>query len=122
MPCFTAESSCPIITLEFNYRDGQCLAGGLSTGQVAYWDMRKGPTAVAVSDVRSSHRDPVRSVYWIHSKTNTEFYSGSSDGQVQTRLKDIKRQSSIYKNERKQDRSIELNSKNKKNIYNNFHF
>lgn len=98
MPCFTAESPRPIVTLEFNYRDGQCLAGGLNTGQVAHWDMRKGPAAVAVSDVRASHRDPVRSVYWIHSKTNTEFYSGSSDGQVQARLKDIKSHGSIYIN------------------------
>lgn len=81
-PQFTVKSPHPIVTLEFNHRDAQCLAGGLTSGQVAFWDIRKGSDAVSVSDVRNSHRDPVRSVYWIYSKTNTEFYSGSSDGQV----------------------------------------
>lgn len=83
-PYFTIESTHPIITLEFNNKDAQCLAGGLMSGQVAFWDVRKGSANAAISNIRHSHRDPVRSLHWIHSKTNTEFYSGSSDGQVTT--------------------------------------
>lgn len=55
------------------------------SGQVAYWDIRKSSANVAISNVRDSHRDPVRSLHWIHSKTSTEFYTGSSDGQVRAR-------------------------------------
>lgn len=68
--------------LEFNHRDAQCLAGGLMSGQVAIWDIRKSSANVAISEMRYSHRDPVKSLYWTNSKTNTEFYTGSSDGQV----------------------------------------
>ncbi|XP_050529804.1 dynein intermediate chain 3, ciliary-like [Daktulosphaira vitifoliae] len=81
-PYFIVESSYPIVTLEFNYRDTQCLAGGLMSGQVAYWDIRKSSECVSISNVKFSHRDPVRSLYWINSKTSTEFYTGSSDGQL----------------------------------------
>lgn len=83
-PYFSIKSPHPIVTLEFNYRDAQCLAGGLMSGQVAYWDIRKSSANVAISNLRHGHRDPVRSLHWIHSKTNTEFYTGSSDGQVCT--------------------------------------
>jgi len=81
-PYFTIESPNPIVTLEFNHRDAQCLAGGLMSGQVAFWDIRKSSNNVAISNIRDGHRDPVRSLHWIHSKTSTEFYTGSSDGQV----------------------------------------
>ncbi|VVC24178.1 Hypothetical protein CINCED_3A004033 [Cinara cedri] len=81
-PYFTIESPHPVVTLDFNHRDAQCLYGGLMSGQVAFWDMRKGSANAAISNIRHSHRDPVRSLYWIHSKSSTEFYSGSSDGQV----------------------------------------
>lgn len=86
VPYFTIESPHPITTLEFNHRDAQCLAGGLMSGQVAFWDIRKNSICVAISNIRDSHRDPVRSLHWIHSKTSTEFYTGSSDGQVRIQL------------------------------------
>lgn len=81
-PYLIVESPYPIVTLEFNHRDTQCLAGGLMSGQVAYWDIRKSSKCAAISNVKYSHRDPVKSLYWINSKTSTEFYTGSSDGQV----------------------------------------
>lgn len=81
-PSFRIASPHPIVKLEFNHRDPQLLAGGLMSGQVAYWDIRESSEYVAISNVRDSHRDPVKSLLWIQSKTNTEFYTGSSDGQV----------------------------------------
>ncbi|XP_050439992.1 dynein intermediate chain 3, ciliary-like [Adelges cooleyi] len=81
-PYLTIESQYPVAVLEFNNRDSQCLAGGLVSGQVCYWDIRKSSASVGISNVKSSHRDPVRSLRWIHSKTSTEFYTGAADGQV----------------------------------------
>ncbi|XP_050528690.1 dynein intermediate chain 3, ciliary-like isoform X2 [Daktulosphaira vitifoliae] len=82
MPSFIVTSQFPIVKLEFNSRDKNNLAGGLISGQVACWDTRKGSDCIAMSNLKNSHRDPVTGIYWIHSKTGTEFYSGSSDGQV----------------------------------------
>ncbi|XP_050548316.1 dynein intermediate chain 3, ciliary-like [Daktulosphaira vitifoliae] len=82
MPSFIVTSQFPIVKLEFNSRDKNNLAGGLISGQVACWDTRKGSDCIAMSNLKNSHRDQVTGIYWIHSKTGTEFYSGSSDGQV----------------------------------------
>ncbi|XP_015377850.1 PREDICTED: dynein intermediate chain 2, axonemal-like, partial [Diuraphis noxia] len=81
-PHFTIESQYPITKIEFHHRDGQLLAGGLMNGQVALWDMRTSSTNVGISDIRNGHRDPVLSLKWIQSKTNSEFLTGSSDGQI----------------------------------------
>jgi len=81
-PNFTVESQYPITRIEFHHRDGQLLAGGLMNGQVALWDMRTSSTNVGICDIRNGHSDPVLSLKWIQSKTNSEFLTGSSDGQV----------------------------------------
>lgn len=73
---------CSLLTLEYNSKDNNILAGGLTTGQVACWDIRKGPEAIDSSSVEFSHRDPCDNVLWINSKTGTEFFSASKDGQV----------------------------------------
>jgi hypothetical protein len=52
------------------------------SGQVAFWDVRKGSTPVVMSILETSHRDPVYNVLWINSKSGTEFFSSSTDGQV----------------------------------------
>uniref|UniRef100_A0A493TAZ5 Dynein axonemal intermediate chain 2 n=1 Tax=Anas platyrhynchos platyrhynchos TaxID=8840 RepID=A0A493TAZ5_ANAPP len=48
----------------------------------AYWDTRKGGLPVEVSTVEASHRDPVYGAIWLQSKTGTECFSASTDGQV----------------------------------------
>ena len=35
-----------------------------------------------ISILENSHRDPVYNVLWINSKSGTEFFSSSTDGQV----------------------------------------
>lgn len=52
------------------------------SGQVAFWDVRKGSAPVDISILETSHRDPVYNVLWINSKSGTEFFSSSTDGQV----------------------------------------
>jgi len=82
LPYFTMESQYPITRVEFHHRDGQLLAGGLLNGQVALWDMRTGSTNIGISNIRNGHRNLILSLEWIQSKTNSEFLTGSSDGQV----------------------------------------
>ena len=51
----------------------------------AYWDTRKGGLPVELSTVEVSHRDPVYGAVWLQSKTGTECFSASTDGQVKGR-------------------------------------
>ncbi len=46
------------------------------------WDRRRGSIPVEISPVENSHRDPTWRVIWIQSKTGTECFSTSTDGQV----------------------------------------
>ncbi|KAJ8687887.1 hypothetical protein QAD02_023682 [Eretmocerus hayati] len=73
---------CPLLTLEFNPKDSNVLASGMSTGQVAVWDIRRSQDPIDLSPAEVSHRDPCDQVLWINSKTGTEFFSAAKDGQV----------------------------------------
>ncbi|KFO84579.1 Dynein intermediate chain 2, axonemal, partial [Buceros rhinoceros silvestris] len=58
----------------------------------AYWDTRKGGLPVEASTVEVSHRDPVYGAKWLQSKTGTECFSASTDGQpTETLVLDITR-------------------------------
>ena len=47
-----------------------------------YWDTRKGAQPVEMSPIEHSHRDPAYKTIWLASKTGTECFSASTDGQV----------------------------------------
>lgn len=49
---------------------------------LAYWDTRRGSQPVETSALEQSHRDPVYKVIWLQSKTGTDAFSASTDGQV----------------------------------------
>uniref|UniRef100_A0A3P9IUR0 Dynein, axonemal, intermediate chain 2b n=1 Tax=Oryzias latipes TaxID=8090 RepID=A0A3P9IUR0_ORYLA len=49
---------------------------------LAHWDTRRGCQTVAYSSVEHSHKDPVYKVIWLQSKTGTDAFSASTDGQV----------------------------------------
>lgn len=49
---------------------------------LAYWDTRRGSQPVELSSVEHSHRDPVYKIIWLQSKTGTDTFSASTDGQV----------------------------------------
>uniref|UniRef100_A0A7R9GTU4 Dynein intermediate chain 3, ciliary n=3 Tax=Timema TaxID=61471 RepID=A0A7R9GTU4_TIMPO len=72
----------PLVCLEYNPKDPNCLVSGMYSGQVAFWDVRRGSQPVEMSALEPSHRDPVHNVIWINSKSGTEFFSASTDGQV----------------------------------------
>ncbi|NXY00116.1 DNAI2 protein, partial [Centropus bengalensis] len=48
----------------------------------ALWDTRKGSLPAEISTIELGHREPVYGAIWLQSKTNTECFSASSDGQV----------------------------------------
>ncbi|XP_015587491.1 dynein intermediate chain 3, ciliary isoform X2 [Cephus cinctus] len=81
-PFMILKPFCPVLTMEYNSKDSNALVSGLMTGQVASWDIRRGCEPVEVSLVENSHRDPCDKVLWINSKSGTEFFSTSKDGQV----------------------------------------
>lgn len=58
------------------------MISGLLSGQVASWDTRADKDPVSISEREVCHREAVNSVSWINSKSGTEFFSGSSDGQA----------------------------------------
>ncbi|XP_067914809.1 dynein axonemal intermediate chain 2 isoform X1 [Heterodontus francisci] len=72
----------PLVCLEYNPKDSHILAGGCYNGQMGYWDTRKGGQAVEMPAVELGHRDPVYKIIWLQSKTGTDCFSASTDGQV----------------------------------------
>lgn len=58
------------------------MAGGLLSGQVTIWDTRVGGKSTQTTVREIGHRERINSVLWVNSKTNSELFSGSSDGRV----------------------------------------
>lgn len=81
-PEIALKPSSPLITLEYNPKDSHVLLGGCYNGQIACWDTRKGSLVAELSTIEFSHRDPVYGTIWLQSKTGTECFSASTDGQV----------------------------------------
>jgi len=85
-PEMTLKPTAPLVCLEYNPKDAHILVGGQYNGQIVYWDTRKSSQPVDMTLVEHSHREPAYKVIWISSKTGTECFSASSDGQVHARL------------------------------------
>ncbi|XP_020136434.2 dynein axonemal intermediate chain 2 [Microcebus murinus] len=81
-PELALKPSSPLVTLEYNPKDSHVLLGGCYNGQIACWDTRKGSLVAELSTIEFSHRDPVYGSIWLQSKTGTECFSASTDGQV----------------------------------------
>ncbi|XP_005412284.1 PREDICTED: dynein intermediate chain 2, axonemal isoform X1 [Chinchilla lanigera] len=81
-PEMALKPSSPLVTLEYNPKDSHVLLGGCYNGQIACWDTRKGSLVAELSTIEFSHRDPVYGSIWLQSKTGTECFSASTDGQV----------------------------------------
>jgi len=74
--------SSPLVSLEYNPKDGNILIGGQYNGQIAVWDTRKGSRPCEVSPIEKSHRDPVYKAQYLSTKSGTDAFSCSTDGQV----------------------------------------
>lgn len=71
-----------LIIVQYNHRDHNILGGGLIDGRVGIWDQRIGGDPKATCAPHVAHRDLVRNVIFINSKSGQEFFSGSVDGSV----------------------------------------
>lgn len=72
----------PAPCVEYNPKDNHILASGLATGQIAVWDTRTSSKPVTLTQRETSHRDLVTNLLWTSTKTSSEFFSGSTEGQV----------------------------------------
>lgn len=61
--------------------DSDILVVGLENGTVGVFDTREVVNCTQSSSIYNSHRGPVTSLLYTHSRTNTEFFTGSPDGQ-----------------------------------------
>ncbi|XP_050361586.1 dynein axonemal intermediate chain 2-like [Nymphalis io] len=69
-----------LLDLQFNPRDHNVLIGGLMNGQVGVWDKRRGGVPTVACAPHVAHRELVKNVLYINSKSGQEFFSGGSDG------------------------------------------
>lgn len=81
-PIVTLQSDDVVLTTFYCPKDDNWIAGGLMSGKVCVWDARTGDGPINICPLEAAHREGVPAVCWVHSKTNTEFYTGSLDGSV----------------------------------------
>ncbi|XP_017047980.1 LOW QUALITY PROTEIN: dynein intermediate chain 3, ciliary [Drosophila ficusphila] len=63
-------------------RDENYMVGGYEEGQVSFWQTSNMGGPLSVCPLEAAHREATTALCWVHSKLNTEFYSGSLDGSV----------------------------------------
>lgn len=81
-PEMALRPSSHMLCLEYNPKDPHLLVGGCQNGQLALFDTRKGSQPMEVTPVEISHIDPVHKLIFPSSKTGTDVFSTSTDGQV----------------------------------------
>lgn len=82
VPLTELRTGSPMICCQYNHKNSDYLLGGCYNGLLNFYDLRKGPTPAAKSNVEASHYDPVYDVVWLQSKTATDCASVSSDGRL----------------------------------------
>jgi dynein intermediate chain 2 len=82
-PIIELAPTSPLVCVRFNFKTPDIVIGGSYNGLVHVFDIKK-PRSVQVtsSSIDRSHHDPVYDVFWIQSKTNSQFASVSTDGRM----------------------------------------
>ena len=107
-PDLTIHPPSYLVSVEYNPKDPNILAGGCYNGQVSihslslsllpniitnlpislsyvqicWWDARKGGQPDGMIPMDQCHIDPVYKTIWLNAKAGTEFFTGSTDGMV----------------------------------------
>ncbi|XP_002132323.2 dynein intermediate chain 3, ciliary [Drosophila pseudoobscura] len=63
-------------------KDENFIAGGLHSGKVCLWNTSELGQPKDMCPLEAAHREVTSALCWVHSKSNTEFYSGSLDGSI----------------------------------------
>lgn len=61
--------------------DPEIVVCGLENGTICVFDIRESSNPVLCSSIYNSHFRPITGLLYTHNRTNTEIYTGSSDGQ-----------------------------------------
>lgn len=79
----TLKPPSPVVKLAYNHKNTDQLAFGCYNGVVGVWDLRVNKrTASIVSEIETSHCEPVVDLFWLSSKGGNEFVTCSTDGKV----------------------------------------
>eukprot|EP00070_Physeter_catodon_P038348 XP_028345242.1 dynein, 70 kDa intermediate chain, flagellar outer arm-like [Physeter catodon] len=81
-PVTELASKSPVVSLMYNSKITDVIAGGCYSGLISLWDLRKGTKPAETTPTETSHYDPVYDIMWLQSKTNNELISVSTDGRV----------------------------------------
>lgn len=80
-PVYKLQPEYPCWQLACSPSTPELLICGLEKGIANVFDIRVGIKAVSSSSVYYSHREGITSILYINSRTHSEFFTGSSDGQ-----------------------------------------
>ncbi|XP_017113417.1 dynein intermediate chain 3, ciliary [Drosophila elegans] len=81
-PKITYDCHDPVSLAKICPKDENNMVGGTGLGQVCLWSTLEGGLPVRNCPLEVSHRETTSALCWVHSKSNTEFYSGSLDGSI----------------------------------------
>lgn len=79
-PEATLEPHTTLFDLQYSPRDSNLLIGGFLSGQVGSFDRRQAGAPTLLSAPHVAHRDYVRQVKFINTKSGVEFFSSGPDG------------------------------------------
>nr|XP_021190185.2 dynein intermediate chain 3, ciliary [Helicoverpa armigera] len=80
-PVYVLQPDYPCWQLACSPSTPELLICGLEKGIVSVFDVRVGKNAVSSTSVYNSHREGITSILYIQSRTYSEFFTGSSDGE-----------------------------------------
>ncbi|BFG01910.1 dynein intermediate chain 3 ciliary [Drosophila madeirensis] len=63
-------------------KDENHLAGGTWLGKVCIWNTFGSGLPLRMCPLETAHRESIKALCWVHSKSNTELYTGSLDGSI----------------------------------------
>ena len=82
-PLETLRPPTPVVKLVYNHKNTDQLAFGGYNGVIGIWDLRANKKAPSiVSEIETSHYEPVIDLFWLSSKGGNELVSCSTDGRV----------------------------------------
>lgn len=83
IPCDKLLPPSPVVRLSYNHKNPDQLGFGCYNGVVGVWDHRVSKrTPSILSEIETSHHEPVVDFIWLSSKGGNEFVSCSTDGKV----------------------------------------
>ncbi|KPU75123.1 uncharacterized protein Dana_GF21298, isoform B [Drosophila ananassae] len=76
------DSNEPVSLAKICPKDENNIVGGTCSGKVCLWATFRSGMPLRTCPLEASHRETTSALCWVHSKSNTEFYSGSLDGSI----------------------------------------